>query len=209
MATKTKLFRFGVKNLKYALQDSDLGTFGVPVDLAYANSISLEANYEETNLYGDGQILGILADDKGKTGTLSVINIEKHYEIAMKRAMEVDGGLAEIQQRSTIEHAIYFETDGIEDGKAITIKRWLLGATSGKASETYNQTTDSPTINNYEYPLTILGVNLQDALGAEDHVDADGNTVKVYSITSFPEDAGYSTFGDAVPVPKIKAGTGE
>lgn len=205
---KTKLFKFNIKNVKYAIKDDTLDTFGAPKDLAYADSISLEADYEETKLYGDGQILAVLADDKGKTGSLSVINIEKHYEIDMKRSLEIDGGLAEVQQRSSVDHAIYFEVDALSNGTAITIKRWLFGVTTGKASEAYNQTTDSPTINNYEYPLTILGVNLQAGTGSADYVDENGNTVKVFSMTSFPEDTGYSTFGNAVPVPKVKAGTG-
>lgn len=205
---KTKLFKFNIKNVKYAIKDGTLGTFGTPTDLAYADSISLEADYEETKLYGDGQILAVLADDKGKTGSLSVVNIEKQYEIDMKRSIEIDGGLAEVQQRSSVDHAIYFEVDALSDGTAITIKRWLYGVTTGKASESYNQTTDNPTINTYEYPLTILGVNLKKSTGSEDFVDENGNTVKVFSVTSFPEDEGYATFGSTVPIPKAKTEIG-
>lgn len=201
---KTKMFKFNVKNVKYAVPGTN-GTYGAPKDLAYANSISLEADYDETKLFGDGQILAILGDDKGKTGTLSVTNIEKDYEIDMKRALEIEGGLADIQQRSSVEHAIYFEVDAIEDGVGKTIKRWMFGVTTGKASETYDQTTDNPTINTYEYPLTVLGVNLKDALGEEDHTDEYGNTIKVFYMTSFPEDEGFETFGNAVPTPKVKA----
>lgn len=203
---KTKMFKFNVKNVKYAVK-SELGTYDTPEDLAYANSISLEADYDETKLYGDGQILGILGDDKGKTGTLSVINIEKDYEIAMKRSMEIDGGLADIQQRSSVEHALYFEVDAIEDGVGKTIKRWVFGVTTGKASESYEQTTDNPTINTYDYPLTVLGVNLKDTAGTADHTDANGNIIKVFYMTSFPGDAGYATFQSSVPTPKVKSGT--
>lgn len=202
---KTKMFKFNVKNVKYAVKN-DLGTYATPEDLAYANSISLEADYDETKLYGDGQILAVLGDDKGKTGTLSVTNIEKDYEIAMKRSMEIDGGLADIQQRSSVEHALYFEVDAIEDGVAKTIKRWVFGVTTGKASETYEQTTDNPTINTYDYPLTALGVNLKDTAGTADHTDANGNTIKVFYMTSFPGDANYATFQSTVPTPKVKTG---
>jgi len=197
---KKKMFMFNVKNVKYSINTA--GVWSAPKDLAYANSISLEADYEETKLYGDGQILAVLGDDKGKTGTLSVTNIEKEYEIDMKRAMEIDGGLADIQQRSSVEHAVYFEVDAIEDGVAKTIKRWLFGVTTGKASESYQQTGDSPTINTYDYPLTILGVNLKTAAGTAEYKDANGNTIKVFYMTSFPGDTGYEAFDDAVPVPK-------
>ena len=203
---KTKMFKFNVKNVKYAVP-GELGAYSAPEDLAYANSISLEADYEETKLFGDGQILAILGDDKGKTGTLSVTNIEKDYEIAMKRALEIEGGLADIQQRSSVEHAIYFEVDAIENGVGKTIKRWVFGVTTGKASETYDQTQDSPTVNTYDYPLTVLGVNLKNSLGTEDYHDENGNTLKVFYMTSFPGDTGYDTFEDGVPTPKVKAVT--
>lgn len=200
---KSKLFKFNVKNVKYAVPA--LGVYGAVKDLAYANSISLEADYNEIKLYGDGEILAVLGDDKGKTGTLSVTTIEKDYEVDMKRSMEAQSGLAEIQQRGSVEHAIYFETDAVKDGIAFTVKRWLFGVSTGKASETYSQTTDDPTINNYDYPLTILGTNLKKATGDDNYVDANGNTIRVFSLTAFPEDADFATFGAAVPIPRVKA----
>lgn len=200
---KSKLFKFNVKNVKYAVPA--LGVYGAVKDLAYANSISLEADYNEIKLYGDGEILAVLGDDKGKTGTLSVTTIEKDYEVDMKRSMEAQSGLAEIQQRGSVEHAIYFETDAVKDGIAFTVKRWLFGVSTGKASETYSQTTDDPTINNYDYPLTILGTNLKKATGDDNYVDANGNTIRVFSLTAFPEDTDFATFGAAVPIPRVKA----
>jgi hypothetical protein len=197
--SKKKMFKFNVKNVRYSVPVE--GVYGVIKDLAYANSISLEADYNEIKLHGDGQILAVLGDDKGKTGTLSVINIEKDYELDMKRALEVDAGLADVQQRGSVAHALYFETDAIEDGVPKTVKHWLFGVTTGKASETYEQTQDDPTINPYEYPLTVLGVNLKNNLGTADYKDANGNTVKVFRVTSFPGDTGYDTFDDTVPEP--------
>jgi len=198
---KKNLFKFNVKNLKYSF--ATLGTYETPVPLAYANSLALEADYDETILYGDGQKLAILADDKGKTGTLSVTNIEDEYEIACGRAMLVQGGIGDIQQLESKEHALYYETEGILDGKRITIKNWLFGCITGKAGENYEQTTDNPTVNNFDYPLTVLGTLLQDSAGTADYVDENGNTIKCFRITSYPEDSGYDTFGDAVPVAKL------
>lgn len=197
---KKKLFRFNVKNVMYAVKGST-GTYGTPVDLAYATSISLEADYSEQKLYGDGQVLAVLGNDKGKTGTLGVINLDKDYEIAMKRAMEVSGGLADIQQRSTVPHAIYFETDAIEDGVSKTVKVWLLNVTTGKASETYNQSEDSPTINNYEYSLSVLGEPVRATGGTNIYYDENGNEIVAYQVTCYPGDTGYDTFEDSVPVP--------
>ncbi|MDA3781197.1 MAG: hypothetical protein PF487_13375 [Bacteroidales bacterium] len=196
---KKNLFTFNIKNLKYAFADA--GVYDSPVDLAYANSLSLEADYDELVLYGDGQKLAILADDKGKTGTLSVINLDELYEIACGRMMEVEGGIADVQQLATLQHALYYEVDILEDGIKKTVKNWLYGCTTGKAGESFEQTQDNPTVNNYEYPLTVLGINLLATGGLTDYVDANGNTVKVYRTTAYPDDTGYTTFGDTVPVP--------
>lgn len=200
---KNKLIKFNIKNVKYAIKN-DLGEYGEPKDLAYANSLSLEADYNEQKIFGDGQIIGILADDKGKTGTLSVLNVEQEYEVDCKRARLIDGGLADIQQHASIEHAIYYEVDAIQDGVPITIKNWLFGCITGKANETYQQTQDDPTVNYYEYPLTVMGTTLQDSTGTKDYVDANGNTYKVTRLTAFPTDTGFATFGDTVPIPKEK-----
>jgi len=203
---KSKLIKFNVKNLKYATKDAE-GTYGTPVDLAYANSLSLEADYNEMKIYGDGKLIGILADDKGKTGTLSVTNIEEAYEIACGRMMKVDGGIADVQQHASIEHAIYYEVDALKDGVPITIKNWLFNCITGKPNESYQQTQDDPTINFYDYPLTVMGTNLKTADGTSDYVDTNGNTIRVTRLTAFPDDTGYSTFESTVPVPKEKSDT--
>lgn len=205
---KQKMVRFGVKNLKYAIKDETTGEYGAPVDLAYAEAIALQDTYTETPIYGDGEIIMVLGTDKGETGTLTVTNIEKDYEIACGRQMELDNGLADVQQRCSVRHAIYYETEAIKDGQTITIKNWLLNCYTGKASESYAQTKDSPTINTYEYPITILGEIIKNNAGTDNYTDANGNTVKCTKLTCYPDDTGYSTFASAVPVPKAKAASG-
>lgn len=200
---KNKLLKFNVKNVKYSILTA--GVYGSVLDLAYANGISLEADYNEKKLYGDGTLIGVIGDDKGKTGTLSVINIEAEYEKACGRAMDVVGGLADIGQRKSQAHAIYYEVEAYEDGDTITIKNWLLNCVTGKPNEAYEQTQDDPTINTYDYPITVLGELLQNAAGDADAVDLNGNTTMVYRITAVPTDAGFATFGDTVPMPKETA----
>ena len=40
--------------------------------------------------------------------------------------------------------------------------------------------------------------------GTSDYVDANGNTKKVFKISSVPTDSGYATFLDSVPTPTVK-----
>jgi len=190
---KKNLFKFNIKNLKFAFEGD------TPVGLAYANSLSLEVDYEETVLYGDGKKLAVLANYKGKTGTIGVTNIEEDYEIASGRGMHIEGGFADVQQLQSKEHSIYYEVEGVLDGEKITIKNWLFGCITGKPGESYEQTTDSPTVNNYEYPLTVSGTYLQDVDGTADYVDDKGNTLKVFKLSAYPDDTDYATFGETVP----------
>ena len=202
---KTPMIQFNVKNLKYALETAPK-TFAAPVDLAYAVSITLEAEYNEKTIYGDGQVIAIIPDDKGKTGAIGVTNIENDYEVACGRSVVlVDGEYADVQQMNSVKHAIYYETDAFEDGVTKTVKYWVYGCTTGKSSESYAQTEDDPTINTYEYPLRVLGQNLEANLSTEDYIDSNGNTRKVYRIKSVPGDTNYATFGDTVPTPKSAA----
>lgn len=198
---KKKQSRFNVKNVKYSVPNA--GVYPAPADLAYAHSISLEADYNETRKYGDGEIIAVIGDDKGKTGTLVVTDLNQDYEIACGRMKLVSEGIADVQQRKTVPHAIYFETDLLDGdtGETKTVKTWLLNVVSGKPSESYQQTEDDPTMNNYEYSLTILGTNLRNNLDTADAVDSNGNTTKVFRISVEPGDTGYDTFEDDVPTP--------
>lgn len=201
---KTKMIKYGVQNVKASFKD-ELGEYKAPEDVAYARSFAEESDFNEIKIYGDGQVIAVLPDDKGKTGTLSVTNLEKEYEIACGRMMEIDGGVAQIQQKASIEHALYYEVLANENGATKTIKNWVFGVTSGRASETYTQTEDDPNISSFDYPLTIIGTELISSTGSAVHKDANGNTTRVWKLTCYPGETGYETFGDAVPIPKAKS----
>ena len=166
---KNKLVKYNVKNVKYSIPTAPK-TYPAPVDLAYAVSLTLEADYNETKFYGDGEVIGILGDDKGKTGELTVVNIEDDYEVACGRSLLLDdGSYGDVQQRKTEEHAIYFEVDALDAGVVKTVKFWMFGCITGKAGESYAQTEDDPTVNPSAYPLTVLGQNLEANLTTDDY----------------------------------------
>ncbi|MFH2116766.1 MAG: hypothetical protein ABII85_01840 [Bacillota bacterium] len=199
---KTNEVEFNVKNVKYAVKTA--GVYGAPVDLAYAESISLEPTYQSEPYYGDGDIIGEMTSDNGMTGTLAIIQKSDDYEIAMQRKMIIDGeSVADITQKDSIEHAIYFEIDALVSGVSKTKKVWILNVTSGKPGETYTQSKGTPTVNNLEIPLTILGEKLMANDGVTVYKDVNGNEKKVIKITSKPGDTAYDTFGAAVPTPKM------
>lgn len=198
--------RFNIKNCKYA----------VPVDGSYeasqiksiggANQLTLETTYSEQKEYADGQPMFILASDQGLTGTLSMKYLEDSYEIDMGRKMRIQGGLADIEQLSAIEHAIYFEIEEQDTtDKRTTVKAWLFNVTSGKPSETFTQTTENKTVNNYDIPINVLGEYLRAENGEDLYVDENGNTLRVWRLVSTPEEPDFATFGNSVPIPKVKS----
>lgn len=199
--SKRTLIRYNIKNLKYAMK-GELGTYEEPKLLAFANSLSLEADFDELKIFGDGRAIAILPDDKGFTGILSVTDIAEDYEIDCGRAKRIQGGIADIQQRASKEHAIYYELDAQEDGKNFVIKTWLFGCYSGRPSETYQQSQEDHTVNFYDYPLTVVGTTLKNDDGTKEYVDENGNTYRITRVSAYPGDTDYDTFGDNVPEPK-------
>ena len=198
------LVRFNIKNAAYALKTNE--GYASKVSIGYSDSISLEADYAEKIIYGDGRKLVILPNDKGKTGTLGLLVIDDAYEIAMKRRMKTANGTAEIKQTAAVEHALYFEFDFMdENGVQKTGKTIVYGVTSGRPSDALNQTTDDINNNTVSYPLTIKGTPLMSSAGSTPYTDENGNTVYVWQETCIPGDTGYATFGNTITVPKASA----
>lgn len=198
------LVRFNVQNIKYAVQKAD-GTFDTPVNYGTAIKMALEANTSTKDIFGDGRRIASIVNDKGKSGTMTTNNVSDDYEIAMGRKILTAVGLADIQQRKNIKHAIYFETCGLdEDGAMPIAKSWLFGVTSSRPSESFDQNTDDINESSFDTALTIGGTNLLNA-DETHYVDEKGNELLVWQLTVTPEDEGYSTFGDAVVLPKMPA----
>jgi hypothetical protein len=201
-----KLVSFNIKNAAYAIKNSD-GTYDPPVKFGYSDSFAMEANYSEKQIFGDGMVVLTIPNDKGKTGTLTLLNVDEAYEIAMGRRMAIAGGTAEIKQYGAVEHAVYLEFEYVDETTEATktSKVWVYGVTSSRPSETLNQNTDDINNNNVDIPVTIKGVPLYDAEGTGEYTDGNGNVVYVWCVQSSPSDAGYATFGAACVVPKVTA----
>jgi len=196
------LVRFNIQNIKYATMDAQ-GTYGTPVSYGTAIKMALEANSSIKDIFGDGRRICSIVNDKGKTGTMTTNNISDDYEVAMGRKIVTAVGLADIQQRKNVVHAIYFETSGLKgDGSMPLSKTWLFGVTSSRPSESYDQNTDDVNESSFDTPLVISGTNL---LKADDtkYVDDKGNEVLVWQVTVTPDDENFATFGDAVVLPKM------
>lgn len=199
------LLKFNAQNGKYAL----LGESATIKSIGKLDSVSLEADYSEQKIYGDGYVIDTIPSDKGLTGALATTLLNDEYEIDMGRKIELATGLADIKQLDSIPHNIYFEIfareiEGANKGKNQVVKVWLLNVTTGKPGETFKQNEDGITVTTYENSLTVLGVPVKAATGEANYRDANGNEVYATKVVCYPDMVGYATFGDSVPVPKMK-----
>ncbi len=201
---KKLLVRFNVQNIKYAVKKKD-GTYDVPVSYGTAIKMALQADASTKKIFGDGRRICYIVNEKGKTGTMTTNNVSDDYEIAMKRKIKTANGLAEIKQQQIVEHAIYFETCGYEEGGNMPVaKTWLYGVTSSRPGESYDQNTDDINESSFETPLEMAGIPMLDSTGKAVYKDpVTGQDVIVWQMTVTPEDADYATFGDAVVLPKM------
>jgi hypothetical protein len=198
--TNKVLKEYNVKNGQYALED------GTPKPLTWLTKVALDADFGEQPIYGDGEEVLVLQNDKGYTGSITLTAPDAEFEKDLGILEELDNGVAHVQRMSNPKVSIYFEAYYIgSDGITKTKKVWLFGVNVSKPSMPLEQSTDNPNFSDTEYAITVRGVNKKDSDGIEDYVDTNGNTQKVYRLASVPTDGGYSTFGNTVPVPKVKA----
>lgn len=197
------LIQFNVKNGQYAIKQNDAWVIS---PLTWLNSFSKEKDLDSSDIYGDGEKQLTLVNDKGFTGTLGLTAQDYEYNKALGFNVQLSNGLAEVQQLSSIEHCIYFETQYTgKDGVAKTKKTWVFGVNAQAPSETYDQNTDSINQSTIEYAITIKGVNTMDSTGQVEYKDANGNTIKTFTLSKVPGDTGYDTFENTVPVPTMSA----
>ena len=194
-----KLIEFNCKNGVYAVD-------GEVKPLGYLVSNTLDKSISTKDIYGDGDLQLSVLTDKGMTGTLEMTARDDDFELDLGFLMEISKGLADIQviQNKTI--AIGYETYILtKDGVTKTKKVWLLGVNVAPASESLSQNTDTTNESTASYGITVKGVNLKSSGGTDDYVDENGNTIKVFKISSLPTDEGYANFLDSVPNPTAKS----
>lgn len=204
MATPSKagkvLIEYNCKNGVYSIDGSTVKPLG------FLSSVTSDKNISTSEKYGDGELQLTLISDRGGTGTLELTARDSEFEKDLGFALDITQGLAEVQvlENKTISVGFECYITG-NDGITKTKKIWLLGVNVSPAGDSLSQNTDTTNESAASYAITIKGVNLKDSLGEDDYVDANGNTKKVFKVTSLPTNEGYATFLDSVPTPTAKS----
>ena len=108
--------KFNLKNVHYALlMLSALGvpTYGTPVPVPGAVSISLDANGEPENFYADGVVYYVINNNMGYDGDLELAMIPESFRTdVLKENLDSNGVLVENSDSNLAAFALLFEFDG-------------------------------------------------------------------------------------------------
>ena len=169
--------KFGLKKCSYALvtltQNPSTGkytvSFGTPVAMPGAVSLSLSAEGEASNFYADDSVYYVLNSNAGYSGNLELALIpESFLTDVLKETEDANGVLVENKDVETQYFALLFEFTG--DQKKIRHAMYYCSATrpgiEGKTmQDTKEVKTESLTITAAPLPeCTISGTEFSDGL---------------------------------------------
>ena len=115
MPKKNKV-KFNICNVHYALQtigDNGDVSFGMPVPMPGAVSLSLDANGEPSNFYADGYAYYTISNNMGYEGDLELAMIPESFRTdVLKETLDTNKVLVENANVETANFALLFEFDG-------------------------------------------------------------------------------------------------
>lgn len=116
MSTKKNKVKFNICNVHYALltvsEDGEI-TFGTPVAMPGAVSLSLEPNGEPSNFYADGYACYTISNNMGYEGDLELAMVPEGFRTdVLKESLDDNSVLVESANVETANFALLFEFDG-------------------------------------------------------------------------------------------------
>ena len=116
MSTKKNKVKFNICNVHYALitvDDDGEVTFGTPVAMPGAVSLSLEPNGEPSNFYADGYAYYTISNNMGYEGDLELAMVPESFRTdVLKESLDDNSVLVESANVETANFALLFEFDG-------------------------------------------------------------------------------------------------
>ena len=108
--------KFNLKNVHYALltlSAQNVPSYGTPVAVPGAVSLSLDANGEPENFYADGGVYYVINNNMGYDGDLELAMIPESFRTdVLNEALDDKGVLVESSESQLAAFALLFEFDG-------------------------------------------------------------------------------------------------
>nr|WP_330396133.1 major tail protein [Blautia sp. An249] len=116
MSAKKNKVKFNICNVHYALltvsEDGEV-TFGTPVAMPGAVSLSLEPNGEPSNFYADGYAYYTISNNMGYEGDLELAMVPEGFRTdVLKESLDDNSVLVESANVETANFALLFEFGG-------------------------------------------------------------------------------------------------
>lgn len=202
---KSPIAYHGIEGVKFAPKAAD-GYAADFIPMPYAKNLGFTSLLEDAEVYSDNRLTLRVPNDKGYTIEFGSTGPNPELEKAAGYAIEGANGLVSANVVTYITGAVYYEfTEVGEDKRPYKVKVWAYEVEVGKGTPTHATDGKSIEFGEYKYPGTVYGATLMDDKGTKPYLDDLGMGRTAFMYYARPGDDGYATFGDAVPVPKVKA----
>ncbi len=174
MGKKKNKVKYNLCNVHYAaatLDQNGNATFGTPIPMPGAVSLSLEANGTPSNFYADGYAYFVINNNMGYTGDLELALIPESFrKDVLKETADNNSVLIENANTSTGSFALLFEFDG--DARKIRHVLYYCSASRPSIESQTNEESIEVKTEKISIKAAPLGSGLVKAKTGDDTTDA-------------------------------------
>lgn len=175
--------RYGLSNCYYAIYDESTKTWGTPVSIPYAQSLSIDRNKSNSDVYADNKLIYHIATLNSATINLQLSVLEDSVKQALlgHKSANTSTNNVEVTNATSVYFALLFQIEGDDEKR----RKIFYLCTAALGNESYETTGDS--INAVSESLEITAYPIAD--GSDYILDADADE----------NDSNYATFFSAAP----------
>lgn len=190
-----EIVRFGLKNAHYAVWDSSSKSYGTPVRIPGAVSMSISPEGSSTTFYGDDKAYYTVSSNGGYTGTLEIAAIPDQMLVdVLGYIKDVNGMILEDADAVPATFALLYEVDSNEEPCRFSFYNCTLARPSGDN----NTKSDSIEVDTQSLEFTAIARTFE--YGDEDKPFVKGHLPKTTETAT-----AYNDFFNAVLLPKKTA----
>ncbi len=201
MPTRKNKVKFNICNVHYAVATIDASgnaTYGTPVPMPGAVSLSLDPNGEPSNFYADGYAYYTISNNMGYDGDLELAMVPESFrKDVLKETLDDNNVLVENANTETCNFALMFEFDG--DVKKIRHVLYYCSAARPNIESQTNEEEIEVKTEKLSIKAAPLGNGLVKAKTGDDTTDAiyQGWYSAVYQPVITPEQEGIPQEGNS------------